>query len=780
MLNFLRTHQKYFFVAITIVIIFSFSFFGTYGTLQGNSIHEQVAFTTATGEEITRGDLEEMAYFIGTDAQDKLLFGAVWGPNFLNDGVIRNDLMAPGLAALLANQYSDALAPDLDLRFAKEVNYKPYSHPQAPYLSSVATWNYFSPEIPAQLNKLQTADKSTSPEAIRAKIELFLNERRFPAYYLSQVLRYQERQNSSLSHDPRLDQTDFSLFGYHTIEDWFGSRFLRLMSEFIINAAAIAEEKGYQVSKDEALADLYRNALLSFKQNEKSPNLGVDNPQEYFDQQLLRMRLDKSKAAKIWQKVLLFRRLFQDIGNSIFIDPFAYRAFNNYSNEALELTLYRLPEALRIPDFHSLQLLETYLNAVAKRSKEERNSLNLPKNYLPVDEIAKKTPELVNKEYEIELSSVSKKDLEARVTLKESLDWELDGNNWTTIKAAFPELGLKKSSTREERLEAIDSMDGQARFRLEQLARSSIVTAHPEWIAEALSKADSHKEEVRIALRGFSPRFKGLDKGETLIQSLDKNDQIDSITFNGENYYRIKVLKRTPGLQVLTFEDATRSGVLDKLSEQALELHYAEIRNANPAEYQKADKSWKSAAEVKNKIAASYYAKLLDAIKERLNMRPDADKFKALDGERLAVYRFVALLEDKQKEIKGGKEIDSNLNPLASQFEVIKTDLKLSRNDANELPEGEKLFLLPSKAISAVIAPANGDLYFAAIKERSSFDAPNEALREQIKRARTIIGSAAERVYLETNLLPLLKDKGAISFDFMNSGDPSIQSEEES
>src|ERR1700733_10225613 len=91
MLDFFRRYQRYFFLVITVVIIISFSFFGTYSTLGSNTWREQIAFKAINGCEVTRSDVDEMALFLATDNEDKLLYGGAWGPNFLNDGVIRKD-----------------------------------------------------------------------------------------------------------------------------------------------------------------------------------------------------------------------------------------------------------------------------------------------------------------------------------------------------------------------------------------------------------------------------------------------------------------------------------------------------------------------------------------------------------------------------------------------------------------------------------------------------------------------------------------------------------------
>ncbi len=82
MLQFMRRTSKIFLRRYTFVIVVSFSFFGTYSTLDGNSIREQVAFTTVGGEQIARSELEDLTLFIGTDNEDKKLFGAYGVPIF--------------------------------------------------------------------------------------------------------------------------------------------------------------------------------------------------------------------------------------------------------------------------------------------------------------------------------------------------------------------------------------------------------------------------------------------------------------------------------------------------------------------------------------------------------------------------------------------------------------------------------------------------------------------------------------------------------------------------
>lgn len=777
----MRKHQKYFFIVITFVIVISFSFFGTYNTLAGNSIHEQTAFTTITGNAVPQSELEEMALFIGTDEEDKKLFGGVWGPNFLNDGVIRKNFLDNGLAEILIESYGKDLQSDLKNRFIKEVRYQAYTHPQAKFINSFNVWNYFAPDLISQLNVLQKLKDPLEKAAVNARIQLFLAERKFPSPYLKHVLKYQENQ-SKVEKDSQLEYQDLSLFGYHTIEDWFGRRFVRLVSEFVFNAADIAEERGYEVSKEEALADLMRNAEISFNENKGNPRIGVTNSTAYFDQQLLRMRLDKSKAAKIWKKVLLFRRLFNDISSAVFVDPLTYETFNQYANQGVLGELYQLPENLRFSDFKTLQNFEVYLDLISKRTKEEKASLLMPTEFLNVSDIAKKAPELVQRQYFVEVGSINKKSLQAKVSVKDTFFWEMDEKNWKEITSHVPSLASHKALTQEERLKAIEALDDRTRLRLDQFARERIVASHPEWVELALNEAPLRPISLRISLKGGNSVFEGLERGESLIALLDNTEDggvIKEVSFDNENFYRIRVIEKSNEPQVITFADAKKSSLLDDLTKQTLEIAYVQLRAEDPAIYQNPDKSWKPLNQVKDKVALTYFGKTLEAIRNRLKERSDRDKYKNLEGEHLAPYRFIAWAEDsRNKAEKGNTEAFSSVDETTDykqQFKWKKIPLQFSRKSEKTFAEGEKLLKLAPKSWSDTIIAPNGDVYFAYIAEQKS-NSDDDFLQEQVLRAQEMLGNEAERAYLYS-LIPQLKEKQGISLEERYEGAPYMEEE---
>lgn len=800
MLGFFRRYQRYVFLVVTFVIIVSFSFFGTYNTIPAENIREQVAFTAIDGTQVSRADLEEMVLFLSTDADDKVIFGGAWGPNFLNDGVIRKDFLQTGLAEILAVQYEPALAADLQKRLEKERRNVLYSHPDASFLSVEAVWNYFSPDMKTNYNNLKRANKGSSEDAIAARIRLYLGERRMPPPLLRQVLRYQEKQNAGVKPDPNLDRTDLSLFGYHSIDDWFGPNFVRIISEFVINAAKVAEQKGYVVTKEEAFSDLVRNAQASYQQNLQNPNLSVSNSGEYLNEQLRRMTMDQGLAVKLWRQVLLFRRLFQDIGQSVLVDTFSFEQINQYAKESASGTLYQLPRDLQINSYEALQKLETYLSAVSKRPTDESKVLTLPTEFLSASEVSKKYPELVEKRYFIEFSQVDKKNLQTKVSVKDSWNWQVEDKNWATLKKEFPELATKKGDTREERFAALESLDNRTRSRVDAFTRNAILDTRSEIVVAALNDAEVEQQAVGLTQKGNNPPFTGLKDPKKLMALLDAaplageegsasdaskkaQEQLNIYSDNNQNYYRIRVLERKPDLEVLTFAEANKRGALNTLVESELDAYYQKNRAQNASAYQNADKSWKPFADVRTAVADQYYAKVLKAIRQEYAKTAPKDKKQELTtGENAAPYRMYAYVKTAKESLEKTPEkgaayvrqsqtIDpshklADKEPLANQWLIEEKDYIVERSkDERKLNAQEVLNLAVGSWTALQVSP-NGDVYFfKKTSDKGSSTSP--LVLEKVDQARRLMSDDSQRAYMRS-LIVELKNKNAISLDYLN------------
>jgi len=804
MLSIFRKYQRYIYLVVTVVIIISFSFFGTYSTLGSNTWREQLAFKAVNGDEITRSEVDDIANFLSTDNSDKIAFGGAWGPNFLNDGVIKKDFLETGLAEELLVAYSHEIKDEWLKRAEKEKKFNLYTNPKASFIGIEQAWNYFAPDMATNFHALRNSEDPTDPKSINNRINLYLTQSQIPPSMLKQILRYQEQQFDWLTPDYALENRDLSLFGYHTLNDWFSSHFSILVSQFIINAAILAEAKGYEVSKSEAMADLVRNTQISYSENLKNPNLGVASPQEYFSEQLRLLNMDQGAAVKVWQQVLLFRRYFQDAGQSAFVDTLALKNFNRYANENVTANIYRLPPALRLDSNKALQKFDVYLQAVSKTSQED--PLALPEEFASVEEVMQKYPELVQKRYVLEVAQVNQKLLQAKIPIKDLWSWETEDKNWETLKANFPELGIKKGETVEERFEALEEIAANTRVRVDNFAKNAIIQTHPEWINKALANAQAKKMEIGIRTGGEKMPFDGVDtdeKREALIKLLDEapleqepdgDSPLYHYTSDNKVYYRISVLKRSDDFEVLTFAEANQDQTLDTVRDRVLENFYLTYRETKPEVYQQDNKEWKSFKSVRELVADEYFSNLwekIEAIKEEL--AKDDPIYTSMGKDQLAALRFYPYfkqVKDKISQDPAQSEIyvamKSEENPtdltnkaaLNSQWKLEQEKATFSRENSPSLLNLEEAFALDPQTWSSLKPTFNGDLVLFQVLDKAVSAGNRADLVKQTREAHALLSSAAQRVLMQ-GVLEDLKAKSAISLAYLKVVQEPSQAEEE-
>lgn len=397
MLEFLRRYQRSLFIVITVVIIASFSFFGTFQTFSSREQEDKVAFTAIDGSKIRRSELSDMITFLASDSHD-FLFSPSGAGNALNDGVIPTDFLESGLASVIATPYIAEIGEEEQPKLERERRYSPYVHPKAPFLTAEQIWAYYAPDVKANFDQLRGFANARTPEAFSARVNLFVAERRFPAAYLKQFLRFQETSHKWLAQDPNLAYQNLALFGYGNVQDWFGKNFVDLAAQYIINSAKLAEQKGYKVTKEEALGSLFRNAETAFRESRSQGHITATNAGDFFQEQLRRMGMDQSRVVKVWTQVLLFRSLFFENANSVLVDTTAYEPFYHHLNEYVDIDYYQLPTEFRFASMKDLQQFTLYLNAVQNAQNASKSDLLvLPDEFSAASEVKKAYPELVER-----------------------------------------------------------------------------------------------------------------------------------------------------------------------------------------------------------------------------------------------------------------------------------------------------------------------------------------------------------------------------------------------
>jgi len=760
MLQFFRKYQQFFFWIITVIIVFSFSFFGTFKAVNSGTVKDPVAFEAVDGSSVTQSQFEGLVHFISTDMDDLFTLGSAWAGNFLNDGVIRKDFLETGLASQLAKAYFDSLKEDLRSRYDKEKHYRPYVHPQARFLSMESAWKYFSPDLKDSYDDFMALNSGMTAEALDARIRLYLAEKKFPSTTLRQVLRYQESQYEWINPDPYLSREDLSLFRYHTLEDWFGHRFVQLMAQFIINAAKIAERQGYVVTYEEAMAELMVHADVAFTKGQRFFGMHVPSSGAYMDELLRRLGIDRMQAAKMWRQVLLFRRLFHDVGESVCVDRLAYEKFVEYANATVTVDEYQLPPALRLSDYGALQKFQVYLQAV---SRQPAADLSLPVDFKDVAEVKDSYPELVQKRYHLTFVEADKSQLQAKVGVKATWEWQLQDDNWKELQHRFPDLGAVQETTPEGRLAALDRLDSRTRYRIDAFARAAIVDAHPEWLEEALYNGEWCTTVVAIREKGGQLPFKGVEDRKRLMQQLDVASGNVQLSEDSVHYYRIEVLGRTDQEEVLTFAEANDDKTLDVIVDSQLEKYYETVRKDYRQRFRGADGRWKPFVDVKNEVADLFFAEILAAISEQDHLTGDACAARRL-------YRYMESVKEQIQENKeawikedkkqpSGEDVLNGREPLNDQWKLVKTSQTIQRKNV-DIEDMNDVFNLQEGQWSEILTPSHGALSFFQVQCRSVSNV-QETVARKMDEARELLGIEAQRM-LMAQLLAEIQEHHAI------------------
>jgi GcvH upstream region-like protein len=693
MLNFFRKHQKFFFIVVTVFVVTSFCFFGTFTTLAGGDGEPDRVITKAIdGSSITARELEALNRILSTSYEEPTT-----APNLFNDGVIRKEFLSTGMASLLVERNFDLVKEDLEARLKKAKHFRPYVHPKAPFLSAEAVWQQYFPMLSRDLAFIR-AETEATPESFFLLSRLYAAQLQMPPDSLKQLLLYQQSHFQNLPPDPDLQRSDLSLFGFHTMEDWFGPHFVDLVSQFILNSAGVAVQRGYRVSYDEARADL----LFNVNQVLQAHRINSSEMQAHFQGQLRALQLDETTVVKAWRKVMLFRRLFHDVGNSALVDPLVYQNFGKYAKEGVVVDLYQLPKELRFENTLALLKFQLYLDAVT--SKKEQGAM-LPTAFLTPDEVEERFPQLVERCFVVEIAEARMDQIASRVSLKETWEWQADQNNWDLLKKEFPLLGECSAQNREERFQFLEKIDAKARLKIDEFSRFQIAGEHPEWLEEALEKAPVRTETLSIRSKAFKPILKGVNDSKKLMEQLQAQEYLSRFSEDGNLYYRMKVLERTPYKQVMTFAAAVRDGTLEALLDKKLEAAYPDVRKKDNTVFQAAEGGWKPYAEVREEVGKRVYADLIEKVKNQPELR-------------LAEYMKVAQshLAQSPEDPNWIRTDEVDTTRLDRQWLLEKSSAHLTRSAPLAFGK-EEIFKLKEGSWSDVATTANGNLYFVRVLE---------------------------------------------------------------
>lgn len=759
MMDFLKKHQRKIFIVITVMTIASFLFFGTFSTFIDAPLAQpdRVVVKGVSGKPLMKRELDTLSQLLSTSS---FIVGGGGLPNLLNDGVLEKQFLSNGMSRILSERYFPLLKEELTERLHKMKQFRPYAHPQIPMISAYSVWQRFSPQLIEYLTALKKQEEVT-PEVLTMMIQLYLDQAHLPPELLKRILLFQMQQQG-IALDPGLARADLSLFGFSSLEEWFGPRFVQLHAQFIANTALVAEEKGYTSSKEEVRMNLFQNlyaAANRLSQNETP--LTPQEAQNYFHHKMQEWGIQEKELLSAWRTVLLFRHLFDDVGGSVLLDSLAYQQFHAYSEESATINLYEIPTELRLSDFDTLLKLQVYLEAISPQTTQTH--LNFPTEIFSIEQLEKSVPSLVERSYEIEFAEVKKSALANEIPLRMTWEWETQEENFALLCKQFSSLS-EKAATKEQRFAALDALDGKTRSCVDQFARAQMVSR--EKILNALECAEWKTQSVQLRKKGGNlPFSENLDRAKlyALLEEAALNTPIDCATKEQEVFYRIKVLKREDKKRILSFAQAKSDATLDTLLNQRLEEAYADMRKKNPAPFQK-ENGFKPLKEVRDLVGRHVYRTLLKTIEEAYKTT-----FGPLPGTAgelplnfycnyrlfFHMHRAKESIREKQSDALWVKSPESS--SILDQWRLEKTERKVKRSDALNIPKEEMFRLKPSEW-SSVSFGSGGTLAFYQMIQMQGAEKSD---LEQIGQGQQLLAGDAQRQLL-IELLDRMERGGAI------------------
>lgn len=766
MLHFLRKYQKVFFAIVAIVIIASFSLFGTYGTIQQEvETPDRRVGTLIDGSALMQKEVDLLTRFLNSSPQERQILEKGQMPNMLNDGVVQQIFMKTGLLPLVAKPYFAEIAAEVQERLDKARQYRHYTHTQVPFISADAVWGRFLPSMKGAMERLAQTTQAT-PEALELLNTLYLEQQQLPPDVLRQILSYQQQLVDWIPRDPKLDYTDLSLFGFQTLDDWFGPKLMHLLAQTILNGAAEARMKGYHVSEDEARYSLQMICSEAVQKATDQRQFTQQELSNIYQQQFRLLYTTERQMISLWQKVLAFRQMTDHVGEMVVLDEEAYKNFSDFANEKVVVTTYELPNELQLKNFRSLLKLQTYLDSVAVDGpKKGMSALRLPSEMSSVDEVRKRTPELVERRFVAEIAEIDYETLASRVPFKQVYAWEMEEKNWEILAQEYPVLRQQVLTTADERYAYLEQMESSLRQRIDRLAREMIVKEHPEWIEGALAQAERKKVTFGLRDRGGSLPFVGISDRETFEKTLDgiaTKTAPYRFSPDGYHHYEIVLVEPPTNASLLSFVEASADGTLDTLLDRKLEESYPEIRKKYSSVFQVSSGGWKPLADVKDHVGAYLYIDLLKSIetiaKEAGVKWPklEAGTFTQHALDLYAHYRLQPFMQEALGALSRGE------NEASTPWKLVKQEKLWSRAEAQAYSSqlGE-VFEKATPTWSALAAKEPSEWMFIHVLERKKGD-PSD-VEKMVKLGQERLATEAKCAFLQ-NLFAQLETKKVIAF----------------
>lgn len=618
MFGFFRKYQKIFLGLFTALIVMSFFFYGTASTFSGRGGGKKEISTPLSihGVKVEGAKLANYALLLTLGSSPNHI-GNKELPWLLVDDFFLDEFIQSGLIEKIVQAHEKLLQKDFEDRLNYIKRCELFTHPQIPEISLERIWAYFAPELLMAWRQLKSLEDPTTSQVAAALANFYAKERSFPMHQARQMIASLLAKYSPEQANYFLAKVDINPLGFETIHDFFGEKTVNLAVGYFLEIAQKAKAEGFKVTK----RDIKKQMLFSAKnqmQQLKAKGINVELSKSQYEGEILRQltayNLSKAEAKQYIADLIRVKNLLEkqkDVTDQT-LDPATFIKW--------QLKKTTLDKGLFIKSYTDFLAVQCYLEAVYKDYKA--NSLALPQQVRSIEEILQNYPEMIIQGYSINYRALDKNQRAARIPLRDIIEYQMSDEGWKILVKA--DLELIKAVTLKERMALFDKMSPQQRQKLDRLAASALLEAHPEKGSQMILLEPWQTIEISLlgdkSIKGFAPLIKDAKR---FAQSIEKGDAF-GLEEDGL-IVEVKDIKALNDAQILGFEQAKKQGTLETLVKKKLAKW--EITQLDEAKL----------AQVCKKVYSALFLELADF------SLANFDK-KISDPDYLIALRFVPLL----------------------------------------------------------------------------------------------------------------------------------------
>jgi len=509
-----------------------------------------------------------------------------------------------------------------------------------------------------------------------------------------------------------------ALLPVNRISDLFSKQFMECLAFTLVNGAHYAQSKGVELSLDEVKGQVVAKVLKAMKQ-QKDPNVSFHK---------ISMRnvaagfgLSEERFLEAYKNVALFKRFLEGEKTQNLLDPLMAQKVSRFATQKARLDLFKMPSMLRLDSMEELFKFQCYLEATTGAGQDRRN-LSLSLDVVDLDDLKRSAPELLKRQYVLNLKKVALSRLAMSIPLKKMLRWQLEDENFYAIADKFRQIQDVGAISEETRRKALDRLDENSRQQVDAYSRNQMVLQDPELLLSAFNKMSEERVIVDILLNGRTDLFEGLADSKEVMERLAHLEEKEYFTFDDEHFYQVTVLEKGESLEVIRYQEALKNGQLDLLLDRYLKTRYPQVRILYRDQFETEEGDWIPYELAKIKLEKIIFKDLLQAIEASCGYKGvslEASEELYLDNRfKTHLENFVTEFEAKSlQELQEKIEVlKSSKSAFSQQFIPEIDSMIVDRATA----EGDLRNVLDTAAVKALVGPhlhRKGEQAFVAIQE---------------------------------------------------------------